>query len=266
MSDYLALTIENGVATVLLNRPEKHNAVTLQMFAELAATGSRLAADKTVRAVVLQGAGPSFCAGIDVGIFRQDGAPFEASKMQAGDGSPANFFQRAAYVWREIPVPVICALHGSVFGAGLQIALGADLRIASEDCRLSFREIHWGLMPDMAVSITLAGLVTPDRAKELAWTGRTVNGSEAYNMGLVTSIDQHPAEAARQAALAIAARSPEAVRGIKTLFDSAGDMSIADALRLEAQLQSALLGSANQREAVAAHVERRAPSFEDPKG
>jgi len=251
------------VAIVTLNRPQKHNAIDLRMFAALAEAGTELGNDSSVRAVVLEGAGPSFCAGIDLSVFQQNDASVLLAKMAPGKDSPANFFQRAAIVWREVPQPVVCALHGSVFGGGLQIALGADLRFASADCRLSVMEIKWGLIPDMAISTTLARLLPADKAKELAWTGRILDAEEALEMGMITAIRENPSQAARETAAAIAAKSPNAVRAIKRLFDESVDMSTNQALQLEAQLQLTLLGSDQQTEAVAANLEKRAPKFED---
>jgi len=141
MTKRVAVTIGDHVARVTLNRPDKHNAVDMQMFAELADTGQQLAEDKSVRAVVLHGAGENCCAGIDISIFQQEDLTLLADAMAPCDGSPANVFQRAAYIWREIPVPVICAIQGVAYGAGLQIALGADLRFAAPDARLSIMEI-----------------------------------------------------------------------------------------------------------------------------
>jgi enoyl-CoA hydratase/carnithine racemase len=263
MSEPVKITKDGHVATVTLNRPEKHNAIDLQMFAALAEAGTELANDSSVRAVVLEGAGPSFCAGIDLSIFQQNDSSTLISKMAPGEDSPANFFQRAAFVWREVPQPVICALHGSVFGGGLQIALGADLRFASADCRLSVMEIKWGIIPDMAISKTLARLLPADKAKELTWTGRIFDADEARAMGVITAIHDDPSHAARETAAAIAAKSPNAVRAIKRLFDESSEMSTSQALQLEAQLQSSLLGGRQQIEAVTANMEKRAPIFED---
>ena len=263
MSEPVTIAKDGHVATVTLNRPEKHNAIDLQMFAALAEAGTELANDSSVRAVVLEGAGPSFCAGIDLSIFQQNDSSTLISKLAPGEDSPANFFQRAAFVWREVPQPVICALHGSVFGGGLQIALGADLRFASADCRLSVMEIKWGIIPDMAISKTLARLLPADKAKELTWTGRVFDADEAREMGVITAIHDDPSHAARETAAAIAAKSPNAVRAIKRLFDESTEMSTSQALQLEAQLQSSLLGGRQQIEAVTANMEKRAPIFED---
>jgi enoyl-CoA hydratase/carnithine racemase len=263
MSEPVTIAKDGHVAVVTLNRPEKHNAIDLQMFAALARAGTQLANDSSVRAVVLEGAGPSFCAGIDLSIFQQNDSSTLISKLAPDEDSLANFFQRAAFVWREVPQPVICALHGSAFGGGLQIALGADLRFASADCRLSVMEIKWGIIPDMAISKTLLRLLPADKAKELAWSGRVFAADEALEMGVITAIHEDPAGAARATAAAIAAKSPGAVRAIKRLFDESTDMSTSQALQFEAQLQSSLLGAPQQIEAVAANMEKRAPEFED---
>lgn len=263
MSERIGISRLGAVAIVSLQRPDKHNALDRGMIEALTSAGQSLAVDASVRAVVLEGAGPSFCAGIDLGLFQQDGG-IDAALMAPQASSPANFFQRAAYIWREVPVPVICALHGSVFGAGLQIALGADLRFATPDCRLSIMEIKWGIIPDMAISKTLPALMPTDRIKELAMTGRVVSGTEAAALGLVTALHADPSKAARDTAGLIAGRSPDAIRAMKKLFDKATSLGTAEALRLEAELQCALLGSSNQSEAVRANLENRRPDFEDP--
>ena len=169
---------------------------------------------------------------------------------------------RSAYTWRELLVPVICEINGVAFGAGLQIALGADLRYAAPDARLSVMEIKWGLIPDLAISTTLRDILPVDKAKELTWTGRIVNASEALEMGLVTAVHDDPVAVALETATGICARSPDAIRSAKKLFNRAWQMSEAEALALEAELQTAILGSANQAEAVRANIEQRAPVFE----
>lgn len=263
MTSPVKIRKEGHVAIVTLARPDKHNAVNLDMFAALADAGTELGADKTVRAIVLDGEGPSFCAGIDISVFQQGDVTELAARMDSVAGSPANFFQRAAYIWREVPKPVICAMHGAAFGAGLQIALGADLRYASSSCQLAVMEIKWGIIPDMAISKTLLRLVSADKAKELAWTGRVFGAAEALDLGVISAIHDDPLAAAMETAEAIAGRSPNAVRAIKQLLDEAADMTVEQALKLEAQLQSKLLGGPQQAEAVLANVENRAPDFDD---
>lgn len=262
MSDPLTINVDDHVATVTLNRPSKANAVNLEMFDALHEAGRELAADRSVRAVILAGAGDNFCAGIDVSLF-DGGFDVQASSMRPVGDSPANRFQLAAYVWRELPVPVICAIHGVAFGAGLQIALGADLRYARPDASLAIMEIKWGLVPDMAITTTLRDILPADRVKELAWSGRPVSGEEAFAMGLVTALHDDPIAAAMEAAAAIRAKSPDAIRAMKQLFNSAWRLTDADALALEADLQLGVLGKKNQLEAVMANVQKRVPDFDD---
>ena len=263
MSTRVQIRIEDHVAEVLLDRPEKHNALDMPMFDELAAAAARLSAESAVRAVILTGAGENFCAGIDLGIFNDPGDAIDPVSMAPQESSPANRFQRAAFAWREVPVPVICALRGVAFGAGAQIALGADLRYASPDAQLSIMEVRWGLIPDLAISVTASNLVREDHLRELAYTGRVVSGTEALELGLVTAIHEDPLQAARETARSITGRSPSAIRAMKALFNERRDLDAAGSLALEARLQSRIIGRPNQMEAVRANVEGREPDFED---
>lgn len=263
MADRVVLTVDDHVATVTLNRPDKHNALDRGMFEALEAAGEKVVADASIRAVVLEGAGPNFCAGIDISTFTAGPSSFNPETMQPRDNSPANIWQRAAYVWREVPVPVICVVDGIAYGGGLQVALGADMRYATPDARLSVMEIKWGIIPDMSITTTLTRCMSVDRIKELAMTGRIVSGAEACELGLVTAIHDNPGQAARETAARIAASNPDAIRAIKRLFDSAWGLADADALKLEASLQLSVLGKPNQVEAVMANVEGRSPKFVD---
>jgi enoyl-CoA hydratase/carnithine racemase len=263
MSEPVSISIDGHVAEVTLNRPEKANALSLEMFDALGDAGAHLASNPKLRAVVLHGAGENFCAGIDVDIFRRGEVVVDAHSMAPVVPSPANRFQRAAYAWRELPIPVICVITGVAFGGGLQIALGADLRYATTDSRLSIMEIKWGLIPDMAISTTLRDILAVDRVKELAWSGRVVDGEEALQLGLVTALHKDPLGAAMETAQTICAKSPDAIRGMKKLFNKAWQMPEAQALALEAELQLGLFGKQNQIEAIMANMEKRAPKFED---
>lgn len=255
---------EGAVARVAMNRPEKRNGLDLAMFEGLVEAGRRLAGDPTVRAVVLYGEGKAFCAGLDFAAFMA--SPDVGPRLLARpDESPANLAQRVAWVWREVPVPVIAAIHGQAFGGGLQIALGADLRYVRPDAELSVMEIRWGLVPDMGASRTLLPLVRPDVAKELTWSGRIVSGEEALSLGLATRVADDPLAAALETARAIAARSPHAIRGAKRLFEQAPELDTGAAFALETDLQLELLGSPNQMEAVQANMMKRVPAFRDPE-
>jgi len=263
MNERLQITIDGYVAEVLLNRPEKHNAVDMAMFDELGRIATRLAAETSVRAVVLSGAGENFCAGIDTGIFGEADAAIDSASMAPQEGTIANRFQRAAYALRELPIPVVCAIRGVAFGAGAQIALGADLRYATADAKLSIMEIRWGLIPDLAISVTARRLLRDDQLRELAYTGRIVDGAEACRLGLVTAIHDDPLGAARETARQIAAHSPDAIRAMKRLFDNSQDLDAAASLALEARLQAAVIGRPNQMEAVRANLAGRSPEFKD---
>ena len=257
------MSIDGHVASVTLDRADKRNAIDLRMFAELGEAGDRIAAEPSVRAVVLSGAGEHFCAGIDVGIFEQGAGSLDAASLSPVEGSPANLFQRAAFVWRELRMPVICAIQGVAYGAGLQIALGADLRFAHPEAKLSVMEIAWGLVPDMAITATTRNAVHADRLKELAWTGRIVDGVEARALGLVTATHSEPLVAARALADEIARRSPHAIAAAKRLFDEGMHLPVAESFALEARLQMRLLGTPNQLEAARANAQGREPDFED---
>lgn len=263
MSERLQISIESHVAEVRLNRPEKHNALDMQMFDDLAAAAARLGGEPSVRAVVLAGTGENFCAGIDLSIFSDPADAVDPASMAPQKGSLANRFQRAAFAWREVPVPVICAIHGVAFGGGAQIALGADLRYAAPDAKMSIMEIRWGLIPDLAISVTASNLVREDILRELAYTGRVVGASEAMALGLVTAVHDDPLQAARDTARLIAGRSPDAIRAMKTLFNQRRDLDAGRSLSLEAKLQSGIIGQANQLEAVRANIDGREPEFGD---
>lgn len=266
MSELVSITIENHVAFVKLNRPEKYNALSADMFLAIIEAGRSVAADPSIRVVVLSGEGKGFCAGLDFESFMAMGDG-DAEKgfefFNKPEGSPANYAQLVGYIWKQVPVPVIAAVHGVAFGGGLQLALAADIRLVSKDARFSVMEIKWGLVPDMSGTQTLRDLVRLDVAKELTYTGRIVEAKEALELGLVTRTCEDPfAEAAAMAA-EIANKSPDAISSAKKLLEESWHGSSADGLDLEANLQKAIIGQANQIEAVMANFEKRAPNFKD---
>jgi len=263
MTERVQIDINAHVAVVILNRPDKMNAVDLPMFTALGEAADRIANEKSVRAVVLRGAGDNFCAGIDLSVLSDSSLDFGAALATPVDPSAANLFQRAAYAWRELSMPVICAINGVAFGAGLQIALGADIRYASPDARFSIMEAKWGIIPDMGIGATLRQLVPPDRAKELSWSARVFDSAEAQGLGLVTAVVDDPVQFGLEFAAGLAGKSPDAMRGIKSLINKAWQVSEADALALEARLQGDIVGGDNQREVVMANLEKRAPDFKD---
>ncbi len=253
------------VATVTLTRPEKHNALDIPMFEAILAAAEQLAGEPQIRAAVLHGEGKSFCSGLDVAsLMTAPGA------VQGADGALAepvpNRFQRVAYDWVRLPVPVIAAIQGNCLGGGLQIALGADIRIAHPDARLSVAEVKWGLIPDMSLTQTLPRLVAIDVAKELTYTARVLGAEEAHRLGLVTRLADDPLAAAQELAREIAGRSPDAVRAAKRLLGEAWGGPAEETLALEAALQQRLIGSPNQLAAVVAGMSGEPPRFSDPDG
>jgi enoyl-CoA hydratase/carnithine racemase len=258
------VTVKDHVAEVALVRSDKHNALDGEMFESVVAAAEKLSTEAGLRAVVLHGEGPSFCSGIDVGWLAGGQAEGFADHARQRDSLGANLFQRVATAWSAVPVPVIASIHGNCFGGGLQIALGADIRISAPDAKLSIREVHWGLVPDMGITASLPGLVALDVAKELTFTGRIVSGEEADRLGLVTRTANDPLTACRDLAVEIAGRSPDAVRAAKKLYDSSWPAAGPAALELESELQFALIGSPNQMAAVIAGVNKTAGEFTDP--
>ena len=264
MTDHVKVEIDAGVMTLTLARPEKKNALDLDMFAEITAAGEALKRDRGVRAVVLTGRGGDFCAGLDVAMFQTiatDMGVITERLFELPEGETANFFQKPTQVWQELEVPVIAALSGVAFGGGCQIALGADIRIAAPSTRLSVMEIRWGLLPDMGITQSLRRLTRIDVAKELLMTGRIVEAAEAVEIGLLTRLADDPLAAAHALARDIAGRSPSAIRRMKTLLDRSWFASTAEGLRLEAALQHEVIGKPDQVEAVMANLARRPPNF-----
>ncbi|WP_193354407.1 crotonase/enoyl-CoA hydratase family protein [Amycolatopsis sp. ATCC 39116] len=263
--DRVRIEISQGVADVRLNRADKRNALDPAMFAALVRAGERLKTEPGLRAVVLSGEGPDFCAGLDFAAFQamRSGDRISADvDLPPADGPAKATGQRAAYVWTELPVPVIAAITGHALGGGLQVALGADIRIVAPDAKLSVLEIKWGLIPDMTGTQVLPELVGRDVAKELTFTGRIVSGAEAVSLGLATRVADDPRAEALELARSIAGRSPDAVRAAKRLLDLPRDHEAGFAA--EQRGITALIGSPNQVEAVTASFEKRAPRFTDP--
>jgi enoyl-CoA hydratase/carnithine racemase len=264
MTGRVVVTVADGVAEVRLNRPDKMNALDPGMFDGLLAAAERLGGDASLRAVVLHGEGRAFCAGLDMASFAAMGGGNGIKGLAPRTHGIANRFQYAAWAWRELPVPVIAAVHGIAYGGGLQIALGADMRYAAPGTKFSVMEIKWGLVPDMAGTQVLRHLMRDDVIRDLTFTGRVVEADEALSLGLVTRVIDDPLAAARAAAAEIAGKSPDAMRAAKRLLNRASVIEPGAGLLAESVEQDVLIGSPNQLEAVAANLEKRRPSFRDP--
>ena len=268
-SERITVTMRGGVADVKLVRTDKMNALDDAMFSALIETGERLKTDTSVRAVVLSGEGRAFCAGLDMGNFakmasgeRKGG---NADGLVTANRTPggANRAQQAVYVWREIPAPVIAAVHGVAFGGGFQLTLGADIRYVTADAKMAILEIKWGLVPDMAGMVLLRGLVRDDVARELTYTGRIFTGEEALSIGIATRVCADPYADAMKLAEEIAGKNPHAVRAGKRLFAVMQDGDAKQILIEESREQVALIGSPNQIEAVMSNMQKRAANYAD---
>ena len=267
MNDRVVIHLDNeGVADVRLNRADKMNALDSAMIEGILAAQDQLRAEPRLRAVVLHGEGRAFCAGLDVSRFRSMAAEESGRGYTLADRTHgiANAPQQTAWGWRDLPVPVIAAVHGVAFGGGLQIALGADIRCVTSDVKLSVMEIKWGLVPDMAGIALLRELVRGDVARELTYSGRIINGDEAVRLGLATWAGSDPLARARELARSIARRSPDAIRAAKRLLNRSADADAAALLVTESREQERLMGSPNQIEAVRAEMEQRPPEFSAP--
>ena len=267
MNDRVVIHLDNeGVADVRLNRADKMNAIDSAMIEGILAAQDRLRAEPRLRAVVLHGEGRAFCAGLDISRFRSMGQKENGRGYKLADRTHgiANAPQQTAWGWRDLPVPVIAAVHGVAFGGGLQIALGADIRYVTSDVKLSVMEIKWGLVPDMAGIALLRELVRGDVARELTYSGRIINGDEAVRLGLATWAGSDPLAHAREMARNIARSNPDAIRAAKRLLNRSADADAAALLMSESREQDRLIGSPNQLEAVRAAMEQRPPEFSAP--
>ena len=261
----VTVTVEGGVADVRLVRADKRNALDRRMFQSIIAAGEQIAADRTVRAVVLSGDGKAFCAGLDTSLFaamaERDPAADDAGSSTSGAIRVEAV--QAVRVWVDMAPPVIAAVHGVAIGGGFQLALGADLRVVAPDAQLGVFEIKWGIVPDMCGTQLLPPLVGPDVAKDLMFTARLVSGEEAKAMGLATRLADDPRKAALDLAADIAGRNPDAIKVMKRLVDASWTLSFDDGVREERDQTEGMIGSKNQLEAVLANLEQRPGRFDD---
>ncbi|VIO66901.1 crotonase/enoyl-CoA hydratase family protein [Bradyrhizobium ivorense] len=264
MDDRVLLSIANGVADVRLNRPDRLNALDPAMFVAIADVGARLADNSSVRAVVLSGEGEAFCAGLDIErlVATTEGQsilPF--ADLGRRTHGIANWAQHLVWQWRELPMPVIAAVHGTALGGGFQLMLGADIRFLAPGTRLGIVEAKWGLVPDMAGTQLMRHLAREDVVRELTYTARIFSADEALAYGFATSVVDDPRDAALATARVIADRSPDAIRAAKRLLNLAAGCDAATGLAAETAEQARLLGTPNHIEAVRANLERRPPSW-----
>ena len=263
MQDRVTVSLAQGIADVRLNRPDKMNALDAAMFDALVAAGRRLRDERGLRAVVLSGEGRGFCAGLDVASFMGGGGG--RSLFERSAESPANLAQRAAWIWTELPVPVIAAIHGWCIGGGVDLICACDARLASADARFSVRETRLGMVADVGTLARLPQIVGQGAARILALTGDDVDAARAKDLGLVT--DVYPSRdalmtAAADLAARIARNSPLAVQGTKAVLNAASEKAADESLRTVALWNAGFLASHDLREAMAAFVEKREPKFQ----
>ena len=275
-TDRIQVDMQDGVAHVRLVRTDKMNALDDAMFKALIETGDQLKNDPSVRAVVLSGDGRAFCAGLDMGNFGRmaegggsgAGESSGASSTAGGRLAPrthgvANRAQYAVWVWREMPAPVIAAVHGVAFGGGFQLMLGADMRFIAPDTKLSILEIKWGLVPDMAGTQLMRHYVREDIVRELTYTGRIFSGEEAKELGFATRVTADPVKEALEVARDIAGKNPDAIKAAKRIYNDMNYATAEEGLTAESVEQDAIMGTPNQVEAVRAALENRPANFTD---
>jgi enoyl-CoA hydratase/carnithine racemase len=245
----IVLTVENRVARVQLNRPEKHNALDLKMFRAIAETQKNLAGESDVRAVVLSGSGVDFCTGLDIKSLMKDRTGM-IKLLWKWSPWRANLAQRVSVGWRRLSVPIFAAIHGRCWGGGLQIALGADFRIVEPGASLSIMEGKWGLIPDMGGTLALRELIPRDQAMWLAMTASEFSGERALELGLVTGLATNPVNTALEMATQLVERSPDAVAAVKRLYRKSWSGGSGAALARETAYQARIISGANQGIAV----------------
>lgn len=267
MTTLVNVSIENHIADVRFNRPDKYNALSFDMITVIINTIDKLAKESEVRAVVISGEGGNFSAGLDIENFaamQSGGKDAIPDLMDRYKNHSTNIFQHIAYGWKELPMPVIAAIHGVAYGGGFQIAMGADIRFCTPSAKFAIMEMKWGLIPDMSVTQTLRDLVSIDVAKEIIFTGKTIKGDEAAQLKLVTRVCENPYEEAMTLAREIASKNPHAIRAAKKLLNEVWHGDSARGLMLESELMMTLMGTPNNLEAISANLKKQPPIFTDP--
>ncbi|CAM4355395.1 crotonase/enoyl-CoA hydratase family protein [Acinetobacter pragensis] len=234
----------NGIATVTLNRPDKRNAMSFALLKELVRMANLIKKDRSIRCVILTGEAQVFSAGIDLSDLNDPKNTAYAAWELIKPGQ--SLFQKAFLVWQELPVPVIAAVEGFCFGAGMQLALAADIRIAHPDTQMSIMESRWGLVPDMGLTRSIKGIIGLDLAKELSLTARIFDARYAKDIGLVTHLAESPLAQAQALAAEMLNRSPDALAAVKRVLD-AMEHSPNKSLRLEKIWQLKLLLGKNSK-------------------
>ena len=250
------LDLHDGIATLTLNRPAALNALSRALSADLAAALHELATDPTLRVIVLRGAGErAFCTGADL--------KERATLSPAEKGQHTALIGAAADALAAIPVPTIAAIRGYALAGGLELALACDIRLAAADALFGLTEVMIGIFPGAGGPVRLPRVVGPGKARELIFSGRRIDATEALACGLVERVvaPEDLEQTAAALAAQIAAAAPLAVRAVKRVLDGATDLPIAEALRYAETLRRPLDATRDYTEGLAAFAERRKPQF-----
>jgi len=265
----IKLTVDQGIVLVELNRPQKMNAINRPMWDEIRLAFQHISEAREARVAVLSGTGPHFCAGIDIAML----SGTVGGHDETCPGRLREKLRRSVLELQDVvnsiercTKPVLAALHGVCYGAAIDIATACDMRYASEDARISVKEIDLGLTADVGVLQRLPRVIGEGMARELAYTAREVPGREAKEIGLVNRCfpsREQLLEGVMEMARTMAAKSPLALRGCKEMFAYTRDHSVADALNYVATWNAAMLISDDLKEAMAAFKEKRSPVYRD---
>jgi enoyl-CoA hydratase/carnithine racemase len=253
----LDYTVADGIATITLNRPHRKNAFTLAMLDAWAEALRSARTDPEVRVVLITGAGDAFCAGVDLDDFSEITATLARQEVLQ------NRVHRVAAAALELDKPLIAAVDGVAVGAGMDMALACDIRLASTRARFSEAYVRVGLIPGDGGAHLLPRIVGQARALELLWTGRWVDAEEALTLGLVLSVYDPSglAEAAQALCRNLADGPPVAIRAIKRLVRNGERVDFATSLSMVAAEQAVVQSTHDSAEAIAAFREKRVPSF-----
>jgi enoyl-CoA hydratase/carnithine racemase len=268
----LDFTRDGDLAWLRLDRPDKLNSFTGEMWAEMRALGDEVKDDPSIRALVVIGNGRAFSSGIDTTVFT--GTDRGSNEITGGADAGARHANpmvdgilraQASYTWlEEARYPTIAAVRGYALGAGLQLALACDIRVFARGTKVGLLEHKYGILPDLGGTQRLPRIVGEGKAKELIWTAARIDADEAFRIGLCERLvdDGELEKEVETLAAAIAAQPPLAVQGAKRAVAAAGVLPLAEGLVVEAEAQAVCLPSADMREAISAFVEQRPPRYE----
>jgi enoyl-CoA hydratase len=260
MSEVVRVEVADRLATVSLDRPDKLNAVSPDVFAGLADAGARIEADDEVRAVLIRGEGRAFCSGLDLASLQ--GAAGGGGGNGSAGGVPRDP-QAGWRIWQMMDKPVVAAVQGYALGAGFQLALAADIRFAADDAVFSVFEITYGLVPDLGGTQFLPPIVGPAKAKELIWTAKRLNAQEALELGIVNRVvsKEQLDDEARTFALDLATRPPLPIRYTKRIMREGARLTLEEGMRREIEAQATCITSNDMKEAVSAAFEKRQGTY-----